>query len=738
MNQQSSVDPSLRLALRALGVRAALVVGGHGEVLACVGAPDPDAPAAAGFQVTDVAAVTAVALVADLSADPRFAASPWARAVPGARALGLAPLADHEGRRLGVLAVIDLAPRAWTEADAATLADLAAAAATALALRALAATEAALRASEQRHRTLFERAPEGIAIFQATGEHAGYFIDANDAAMATYGYTREEMLSMRVAEVVAPEHRAGVEDRLRRVAMGEWVRSTTVHIRKDGTRFPVDVCAGPVEINGERCYLTFPHDMTEHVRGEEALREAKLAADAANRAKSTFLANMSHEIRTPLNAVLGYTQLLQRDPSVGAAQQRHLEVILRSGDHLLALINDVLEMSKIEAGFRVLDLGTVDLGSLLGDLERMFRLRADAKGLSLAIDRAPSLPPYVVGDEGRLRQVLVNLLGNAVKFTRGGGVSVRARAGGADAPRLVVEVEDTGPGIDAEALGGLFRPFVQARAGIHAQGGTGLGLAISREYARMMGGDITVTSEVGVGSVFRLEIPLEVAAIAPAEGAARRGRVVGLAGGAPAPRILVTDDDAYSRTWLILLLEQIGFTVREATDGAEAVALFEAWRPDLVLMDMNMPVMDGYTAIGAIRALPGGAGAAIVAVTASAFDHDRSRILEAGASAVLRKPCSEAELLETIRTHLGISYLVAAPEPAAPPRAGGPGPGAIALPADVAAALREAARAADYERLTTLLGALAPDHDAFAEALAALVGRYAYDEIEALLRDAAG
>jgi signal transduction histidine kinase len=263
-------------------------------------------------------------------------------------------------------------------------------------------------------------------------------------------------------------------------------------------------------------------DLTERRRGEEALREAMVAADAANRAKSAFLANMSHEIRTPMNAVLGYTQLLQQGAGLAPEQRQHLEVIRRNGDRLLALINDVLEMSKIEAGHREIQRGSVDVRKLIDEIERMFRHRAEEKRLTFEIEEEPDVPAHILGDERRLRQVLVNLVDNAVKFTVRGSVLVQVgtRSDAAGQARLLVAVEDTGPGIPSGDLSGLFRPFAQLRAGIYAQGGTGLGLALSRELARLMDGDITVESRLDVGSVFRLEIPFALADAAPVEAAA--------------------------------------------------------------------------------------------------------------------------------------------------------------------------------------------------------------------------
>jgi CheY-like chemotaxis protein len=460
---------------------------------------------------------------------------------------------------------------------------------------------------------------------------------------------------------------------------------------------------------------------------------------------------MSHEIRTPMNSILGYAQLLERDPELSPKQQQHVEVIRRNGDHLLDLLNDILEMSKIEAGHQKLAEGPVDLWALVDDIERMFRQRADAERLSFEVDRAAEVPRHIVGDGGKLRQILVNLLGNAVKFTKRGGVVARLRVepevpvGDTLTPpeegvfTLSAEVEDTGPGIGPEEMAALFRPFAQARAGVVARGGTGLGLAISREFARMMGGDITVESRVGEGSIFRLDVPITLGEGAMSlRPAPPSGRVVGILRPEGPIRILVTDDDDDSRTWLLQLLRQIGFEVRAAGNGAEAVTLTEQWKPHVVLMDMNMPVMDGYAAMRAIRAEPWGQGVAIVAVTATAFDEERAAIFEAGAQGWVRKPCREAELLEEIRRLVGIEFRYAkasargaTPAPFAAVRQP---PSLASLPPEVSAEIRKAAYVADYDRLNELITALAPRHALAAEELRRLVARFAYEEIEAAVR----
>jgi signal transduction histidine kinase len=478
-------------------------------------------------------------------------------------------------------------------------------------------------------------------------------------------------------------------------------------------------------------------ELAERERTDEALRHAKDAADAANHAKSAFLANMSHEIRTPMNAILGYTQLLARDPVLAPKQQQNLEVIRRSGEHLLSLINDVLEMSKIEAGHRALVRCEVDLWSMVDDLERMFRLRVAEDGPALHVSRSASVPQYILGDEGKLRQVLANLLGNAVKFTAAGAVTARLSTapGATGAELLVVEVLDTGPGMSPAEVEGLFQPFVQTRVGIQGLGGTGLGLALSREFARLMGGDITVQSQPGKGSTFRVEIPIELGGPPSTARAVRAtGRVVGILGSEPPRRTLVVDDDQDNRNWLTQLLTAVGFEVREARNGVEALALCAAWAPALVLMDMNMPVMDGYAATRAIRRLPAPDGLVIVAVTASAFDDAREAIFSAGADGWLRKPCREAELFEEIGHHLGIQYRYgearvssASVAPRSRAEVG------ATLSAELHQALQHALLIADHDRLKELVLSIPPEHAAFADELSRLADRFAYDDIAALL-----
>jgi signal transduction histidine kinase/DNA-binding response OmpR family regulator len=398
-------------------------------------------------------------------------------------------------------------------------------------------------------------------------------------------------------------------------------------------------------------------DITTQKQATEELRHAKEAADAANRAKSAFIANMSHELRTPMNAVLGYAQLMQKDSSLQGQQREYLNTISRSGAHLLALINNVLAISRIEVERTTLELVTVDLHTLLRDMEAMFRLKTNAKGLHFEVIEADEFTRYVVADESKLRQVLINLLGNAVKFVEEGSIIMRVAVttGPQGGMRLVTEVEDTGPGIAPDELGKVFGYFEQTATGKKRQSGSGLGMTISRGFARLMGGDLTVTSREGEGSTFRFEIDVHAGQEDIRE-KTHAPLVMGLTPGQTVPRVLVVDDDEENRKLLVRLLELAGFKVQEAENGEKAVALFAQWSPQFIWMDMRMPVMDGLEATRRIRTLPGGDQVKIVAFTASVMEEERTSILAARCDDVVHKPYRESLLFEVMAKHLGVNY----------------------------------------------------------------------------------
>jgi PAS domain S-box-containing protein len=474
---------------------------------------------------------------------------------------------------------------------------------------------------------------------------------------------------------------------------------------------------------------------------EEALRVAKDVAEAANRAKSSFLANMSHELRTPLNAILGFAQLISRDPSITNKHRESLATINRSGEHLLNLINDVLEMSKIEAGHILFNPEDFDLHLLLQTLQEMFHIRAQAKQLLLEFDIAPDLPRYICTDEGKLRQVLINLLGNAVKFTASGGVTLRAKKGIEDESSvcLIFAVEDTGRGIAAVERDNLFQPFYQTTSGLETKEGTGLGLTISRQFVQLMGGSIDFTSTVGEGSIFTFDVRVKLVAPVQIIPKLTRGRVLRVAPGQPKYRILVVDDRPENCDLIVQLLSSVGFEMQAAGDGQEAIAIWENWHPDCIWMDMRMPVMNGYEATRQIRLREQERKSLertmIIALTASAFEEQRATILATGCDDMVRKPFREQTIFDKLAEHLGVQYIYEnQPEAVAQPLSVTLQPSCFqVMGADWIAALTQAAIEVDGERILQLSQEISDR--SLAAGLIELVNKFAFDEILGLLEE---
>jgi signal transduction histidine kinase/CheY-like chemotaxis protein len=414
-------------------------------------------------------------------------------------------------------------------------------------------------------------------------------------------------------------------------------------------------------LDAEQLLRQRERERDEAEKAEREMQLAKQVAERANEAKAVFLAKMSHELRTPLNAILGFSRLMRNGPAVTAEQARNLDIINRSGEHLLNLINNLLDISKIEAGHVETKETDLDLHGLLHEIQSLLTAQAVEKGLRLVVEFPPNLPRHVAVDAEKLRQVLINLVANAIKFTREGGVFLRAGIARQESPQLArvrFEVEDTGPAIDEADRDRIFLPFVQLGDEFATTTGTGLGLFISKQFVELMGGQIGVITEPGKRLVLHFEIPVRITGPSGEDaGKSPSRRVVGLAPGQPRHRLLIAEDQPEDRLLLRKLLEPLGFDLRDAANGHELVALFQQWQPHLIWMDIRMPVADGLEATRIIRAREAGIRTKIVAVTAHALDDERRQILTAGCDDIIRKPYRETEIFDALERYLGVRFL---------------------------------------------------------------------------------
>jgi signal transduction histidine kinase/DNA-binding response OmpR family regulator len=480
------------------------------------------------------------------------------------------------------------------------------------------------------------------------------------------------------------------------------------------------------------------------VERTEELQLAKEQAETANKAKSVFLANMSHELRTPLNAVLGFSQVMMSSPDATPSQIENLNIITRSGEHLLNLINNVLDISKIESGRVELEESPIYLHQLLEEIKSLMYVRAREKDLDLRLERSPDLPGHIVVDAGKLRQVLINLIGNAIKYTPSGAVVIRAMVAekqDSEPIRLRFEIEDTGPGMREEDRERIFFPFEQLEDRRTTEAGTGLGLAIGKQYVELMGGRIGVDSEWGKGSLFHFVIPVSVVAAEASIAEPQHGRVIGLEEGQPTRRLLIVEDQPENRLLLHKLLAPLGFDLHDAVNGREAVDQFTQWHPDLIFMDIRMPVMNGLEATRRIKATDAGGRTRVVALTAHALEEERREILAAGCDDFIRKPYKDSEIFDALTKHLEVRFVYEgevsfAVEAAMPLTAA-----ALAeLPAELRYDLEQALVRLDTDEISTAIESIRAHDPAIANALDAVAKDLQYgrilDLVEATLGEA--
>ena len=490
----------------------------------------------------------------------------------------------------------------------------------------------------------------------------GRIIAWNAGAEETFGWKHDEVVGRPLVEtIIPPSYREAHVQGLARFhasgkapVVGRLLELSAIH--RSGREFPIEITISNPITRDEGFYFgAFLRDISARRQREEELKQAKNSAEAATRAKSEFLANMSHELRTPLNGVLGYAQLLKRDRNLSPTHREAVDAIAQSGTHLLNLINDVLDLSKIEAGKIEVEAVATDLRELIVDVRQLIAESARLKGLDLGVYLAPDLPRLVLLDGRHLRQILINLLGNAVKFTERGrvGVAIARRQG-----RLRFEVSDTGIGIDPENLVAIFEAFSQTQSGAK-EGGTGLGLTISQRLVHTMGGEIFVESKPDAGSVFWFEVPLVVVERGSQEFSANIG-----SGGGPEMRLaagqdisaLVVDDHSINRRIMAVLLQSLGVHTIAACDGAEGIELARKHRPEVILMDLRMKDMDGIEATRRLAADPATSRIPVVAVTASPFAEDRAAAQAAGCREFLAKPVRTNELVAVLERQLGATF----------------------------------------------------------------------------------
>lgn len=501
-----------------------------------------------------------------------------------------------------------------------------------------------------------------------------------------------------------------------------------------------------IAIQQSELYRQVQIELGERQSAERSAKRAMRSAEAANAAKSAFVANMSHELRTPLNLILGFARVMANDPDLPAEHREHVEIVQRSGDHLLGLINDILDLSKIEAGRYTIEEQAFDLIGSIDNLRALLSEWVHSKNLHLSIEISPAVPRSIVSDRQRLHQVLLNLLGNAIKFTERGGIGLRVTV--ADSPvsrddnelTLQFEIADTGIGIAPAELEAIFDAFVQARSEGHSIGGTGLGLTISRKILHLMGGEISARSVPGEGSTFVVTLPVRRAIELASLSGSLVPRAIEIVPGQPIRRLLIVDDRSDNRLLLTRFLDKPGLELREAENGLEAVEIWREWRPHLIWMDIRLPLLDGYAATERIRALEPDGTTIVIALTAQASEEDRERSLAAGCNDYISKPFQEEILFRKMQEYLGLEYRLGGTDReraiADLPEKISPGEfGKILrdLPIEWLEKLENAATCGNDTSILQLVDRISPDYPALAAHLTDLATQFQFERILALL-----
>jgi PAS domain S-box-containing protein len=531
--------------------------------------------------------------------------------------------------------------------------------------------------------------PFGVCL----NDESGHYRLVNNAYCEIYDFEQEEIIDRHYSTIMPPDQVEKANEHFARLLAGDLgIPVERIRQRKDGSIVYIEAANALVEdAAGQKMVITVVRDITERRQAEEELRRAKEIAEAANQAKSTFLANMSHELRTPLNGILGYAQILKQAPTLSPQQQQGLNTIQKSGEHLLLLINDILDLAKVEAGKIEFQPRPFNLPNFVSNVCEMMQTRAEAKNLACSKKIGP-LPRTVLGDEKRLRQVLVNLLGNAIEFTNQGTVSLLVDTSPGDGDLIRFQVTDTGIGIASKYLETIFDPFEQVSRHTRQEKGTGLGLAISRELVELMGGTLQVNSEPGQGSTFWFDIPLPETADLPQPTSKSTRSITGIKG--RLPKILIVDDNADNRQVVVDMLRPLGFVLAEAQDGEDGLTQLATFKPDVVILDLVMPKLDGLEMIRRIRQSSELNHISLFVSSASSYDEDREKSMAAGADAFVPKPVDLTLLLDTLQQQLQLAWIYGEKEIKTEPE----GP-LVWPPADILSELIDLARIGDIAAL---------------------------------------